>query len=71
MFDAARQAPTIACFNIHNFTINNEAQFAGYHNSSLFMGMGMSGDYRALRYFELTHQCPVTMNQGRIINSIQ
>ena len=44
MLDATRQAPTISCFNIFNFTVDNEAQFAGDHNSSLFMGMGMCWD---------------------------
>ena len=65
MLDSARQAPAVSCFNILNFTVDNEAQFAGDHKSSLFMEMGMSWDCRALSYFELAHQHLFTVNQSR------
>ena len=65
VLDTARQAPTVSCLDIINFTVNNEAQFTGDHNSSLFVRMRMDWDCRSLSYFELTHQCIITVNQGR------
>jgi len=69
MLDITGQAPAVSGLCIENFSVNTEAQPAGYQDSGLLMGVGMCRDFGTHGYFELAHQSFFTMDQGGQFNA--